>query len=79
MSRPGLHDISWRMLRRAETHHSHHTVEMLVGVDRPPIFMWVCPWKRCGNTTHTYARSDATPTCAGGYPWSYTTRESNDR
>lgn len=78
MPRYGLHEIGWEMLRRAETHHSHHTVKMIPAVDRGVIFMWACPWAKCGSTAYTYNRHDPPPQCAGGYHWSYTTKPSND-
>lgn len=78
MPRYGLHEIGWEMLRRAETHHSHHTVKMIVAVDRGPVHMYVCPYSRCGCHAYTYSVKDPTPVCAGGYPWSYTTSDARE-
>lgn len=73
MSRPSPHDVGWQMLRKAETHDSHQSVEMLAAVDRPPIFMWVCPMVKCGEYRYTYHASDPAPICSGGAPWSFST------
>jgi hypothetical protein len=75
VSKPALQDVGWELLRRAETHDSHSTVEMLAAVDRGPIFMWVCPMPKCGKHAHTYNAADPAPLCTGGFPWSFTTTD----
>lgn len=79
MPRLGYHEISWQLLRNAETHHSHRMVSMITAVDRPPIFMWACPVGGCNGYAYTYHRNDPPPKCTGGYEWSYTTKPSHDR
>lgn len=78
MSAPSLHDVGWTLLRRAETHDPHRTVEMIAAVDRPPILMWVCPVGRCRTYRYTYHASDPAPLCSGGLPWSFQTTSKFD-